>query len=121
MCCVAVCSRVYVFRQSLGQAYTWTQEQELMIPEAARTLHWLSDVAICVGFKREYTVINITQGAVNDLSPIQQNGTALMKRLGKSDVWFMSLGCKCHISYTRVLAVLMHDNFMICYSGRCNV
>lgn len=85
--------RVYVFRQSLGVGYTWTQEQELMIPEAVRTLQWLSDVSLCVGFKKEYTVINIVQGGVNDLSPISNNGLALMKRLGKSDVWFMSLGC----------------------------
>mmetsp|Transcript_7714 Transcript_7714/g.10647 ORF Transcript_7714/g.10647 Transcript_7714/m.10647 type:complete len:888 (-) Transcript_7714:2-2665(-) len=71
--CVATKKKLVIFA---WDGNDFIEIRELALPDSAKTLVWCGD-SVCVGFKKEYNLINVQTGAMTELFPTGRNQTPL--------------------------------------------
>eukprot|EP01114_Cavostelium_apophysatum_P004200 TRINITY_DN1437_c0_g2_i2.p1 TRINITY_DN1437_c0_g2~~TRINITY_DN1437_c0_g2_i2.p1 ORF type:complete len:873 (+),score=238.27 TRINITY_DN1437_c0_g2_i2:146-2764(+) len=82
--CAAVKKKLVIFGWD-AKNNDFIETKELAIPDTARTLVWCGD-SICIGFRREYNMINVSTGAMSELFPTGKGGTPIATLLPNDQI-----------------------------------
>lgn len=80
--CIAIKKKLLIFTWNGVEFHEW---KELSLPDSAKTLVWCGD-SLCIGFKREYTLINVKTGAMTELFPVGKTGNPLVTLLPNEQI-----------------------------------
>ncbi|KAJ3447157.1 cnh domain containing [Anaeramoeba flamelloides] len=81
--CISTKKELWIFKwKELG----FEKHNTMAIPEAPKTMDWFKASKICLGFKRQYCVINLKNGTFKSLFTTGKNGIPISTKISNQEI-----------------------------------